>query len=148
MVALSGRGRGAAAMILAMVVAGCSTGSSTGGAGGSAGSFVEAFDPTGSALAAAYIRPTREADVEAALAAHVRTAAFLQQYPATRQKAGCAATGPCGHRVALVQVDSRGKPLGETPSCGEISAQLDRAAGGEVTLRGVTWTRRSGRCGA
>lgn len=135
---------------LVMVVAGvsaCSMGGS-GGGGGAGGRFVEAFDPTGSALAAAFTRPTREETVESALAAHVNTPAFGQQYPATRQKAGCPATGSCTHRVALVQVDGRGKPLGDPPSCGEISAQLDRDARGQVSVRGVSWTRRSGRCGA
>ncbi|HJQ55323.1 MAG TPA: hypothetical protein VJ890_00365 [Vineibacter sp.] len=146
MVALNNFGRMAAATIMALGIAGCSGGTPSGGIS-SGGGFVESFDPTGSALAAAYTRPTREADVETVLAAHIRTAAFLQQYPATRQKAGCAASGPCNHRVALVQVDGRGKPLGETPSCGEINAQLDSTAGGQVALRGVTWTRRSGRCG-
>ncbi len=133
------------AVAMAMTgVAGCVTSSGSGGGG----RFVEAFDPTGSALAAAFGRPTPEAEVQSALAGHVRTAAFLEQYPVTRQKAGCAPSGSCTHRLALVHVDSRGKPLGEQPSCGEISAQLDRTAQGQVSVRDVTWTRRSGACGA
>ena len=135
-----------APVILAIGAAGCAGGSSGGGGGG--GSYVEAFDPTGSALAAAFRRPTRESDAEAALAEHVRTAAFLEQYPATRQKAGCAPSGPCAHRLVLVRVDGRGKPLGETPSCAEISAQLDRGAGGQDGVRGVTWVRPGGACAA
>jgi hypothetical protein len=133
------------AAMLAVGAGGCVTGSS-GGDGG--GRYVEAFDPTGSALAAAFQRPTREADAEAALAEHVRTPAFLELYPATRQKAGCAASGPCAHRLTLVYVDGRGKPIGATPSCAEISAQLDRTASGQVSVRGVNWVRRSGACAA
>ncbi|HKV00157.1 MAG TPA: hypothetical protein VJR58_32970 [Vineibacter sp.] len=136
----------AAAAVLAMSVTGCMTGSSSGGDGG--GRYVEAFDPTGSALAAAFRRPTREADAEAALAEHVRTPAFLQQYPATRQKANCPDSGSCTHRLTLVQVDGRGKPLGETPTCAEISAQLDRDARGQVAVRGISWVRRAAPCAA
>ena len=136
----------AAIMILAAGVTGCVTGSS--GGGDSGGRYVEAFDPTGSALAAAFRRPTREADAEAVLAEHVRTPAFLQQYAATRQKAGCADSGACAHRLTLVQVDGRGKPLGETPTCAEISAQLDRDARGQVAVRGITWVRRAAPCAA
>jgi len=136
----------AAIAILATSVAGCAGGSSGGGDGG--GRYVEAFDPTGSALAAAFRRPTREADAEAALAEHVRTTAFLQQYGATRQKAGCPDSGACTHRLTLVQVDGRGKPLGETPTCAEISAQLDRDARGQVAVRGITWVRRAAPCAA
>ena len=76
------------------------------------------------------------------------TAAFLEQYPATRQKAGCAPTGPCTHRLVLVRVDGRGKPLGDPPSCAEISATLDRDGRGQVGVRGVSWTRRGGPCAA
>jgi hypothetical protein len=137
----------AATVILALGLAGCMTGSS-GSSGGGGGSYVEAFDPTGSALAAAFRRPTLEGDAEAALAEHIRTAAFLQQYAATRQKAGCAATGVCTHRLVLVRVDGRGKPVGDPPSCGEISAQLDRSGSGQVSVRGVSWLRRSGPCTA
>ena len=136
-----------AATIVAVGVTGCVTGSSDSGSAGG-GPYVEAFDPTGSALAAAFSRPTREADAEAALAAHVQTAAFLGQYAATRQKAGCPDRGVCAHRLILVHVDGRGKALGQTPSCAEISAQLDRQATGQVAVRGVTWVRRVGPCAA
>jgi hypothetical protein len=125
-------------------VSGCVTSSGSGSGGGR---FVEAFDPTGSALAAAFGRPTPESEVQSALASHVRTSAFLEQYPATRQKAGCPASGSCTHRLVLVHVDGRGKPIGEQPSCGEISAQLDRTGQGQVSVRDVNWTRRSGACG-
>lgn len=132
-----------AAAITMAAVAGCMTASS----GGSSGRFVEAFDPTGSALAAAFGRPTPEAEVQSVLAGHVRTPAFLEQYAATRQKAGCPASGSCAHKLVLVHVDGRGKPIGEPPSCGEISASLDRTAQGQVSVQDVTWTRRSGTCG-
>ncbi len=135
-----------AATLVAFGAAGCMTGSDSGGTG--SGRYVEAFDPTGSALAAAFRRPTREADAEAALAGHVRSAAFLEQYGATRQKAGCPDRGPCAHRLILVHVDGSGKPLGQTPSCAEISAQIDRQATGQVAVRGVTWVRRAGPCTA
>ncbi|MCW5745292.1 MAG: hypothetical protein KIT36_03730 [Alphaproteobacteria bacterium] len=148
MAELKNAGRAAMAMVLAMGLAGCLTGPSGGGGGGGGGRYVEAFDPTGSALAAAFTRPTREDGVDAALAAHVRTAAFLQQYPATRRKAGCPDRGACTHRVVLVQVDGTGKPVGSTPSCAEISAQLDRDARGQVTVQSVAWTRRAGSCRA
>lgn len=132
-----------AAVALALGAAGCVTGSGSSGGGGR---FVEAFDPTGSALAAAFRVPTREADAEAALAAHVRSSAFLEQYAATRQRAGCSDRGPCTHRLALVHVDGRGKPIGETPSCAQLSAELDRDARGQVAVRGVSWASRSGPC--
>jgi len=135
-----------AATIMAFGVAGCMTGSDSGGAGG--GRYVEAFDPTGSALAAAFRRPTPEAGAEAALAEHVRTAAFLEQYSTTRQKAGCPDRGVCAHRLILVHVNGQGKPVGDPPSCAEISAQLDRQSGGQVAVRGVTWVRRVGPCAA
>lgn len=137
----------AAVAVAAAGLAACVTGAGDGGGGGG-GQYVEAFDPTGSALAAAFRRPTRAADAEAALAEHVRSGAFLEQYPATRQKAGCADRGPCSHRLTLVYVDGRGRPLGQTPSCAEISAQLDRGAGGQVAVRGVSWVRQTAPCGA
>jgi hypothetical protein len=140
--------RVAAAAVLALGAAACAGGADpAGGGSGGGGRFVEAFDPTGSALAAAFRRPTREADVRTALAEHVQTATFLQQYAATRQKAGCPASGPCTHRLMLVYVDGRGKPIGDNPSCAQVSADLDRDARGQVAVRGVTWTNRSARCG-
>ncbi|HEX2885785.1 hypothetical protein [Vineibacter terrae] len=139
--------RAAAVLTLALGATACATGASSGG-GDTGGRYVEAFDPTGSALAAAFRRPTREGDAEAALAEHVRTPAFLQQYAATRQKAGCPDTGSCTHRLILVQVDGRGRPLGETPTCAEINAQLDRDARGQVAVRGITWVRRAAPCAA
>jgi len=134
-----------AATIMAFGVAGCVTGSDSGGGGGR---YVEALDPTRSALAAAFRRPTSEADAEAALAEHVRTSAFLEQYPATRQKAGCPDRGVCTHRLILVHVNGQGKPVGDPPSCAEINAQLDRQSGGQVAVRGVTWVRRVAPCAA
>jgi len=128
--------------MLAIGVTGCVTGASDGGGG----SYVEAFNPTADALAGAFGKPTREDDAQAVLAAQVSTPAFLEQYPATRQKAGCPDRGACTHRLTLVRVNGQGRPVGDPPSCGQISAQLDREASGQVSVRGVTWLRRSGPC--
>lgn len=130
------------------LLAACTMGAGVGGSTSSGGGrLVEAFDPTASALSAAFRKPTPEGAAQTALSEHVNSAAFLEQYPATRRAANCGPTGPCAHRVSLVHVDGRGRPVGEPPSCGLITATLDRAASGRVAVQSVAWDRRGGACG-
>lgn len=132
---------------LAGLLAACATGATGGAPSSGGGRLVEAFDPTASALSAAFRKPTPEGAAQSALADHANSAAFLEQYPATRRAANCGPTGPCAHRVSLVYVDGRGRPVGEPPSCGLITATLDRAASGRVAVQSVSWDRRGGVCG-
>ncbi len=108
--------------------------------------FWSALEPTGDGLAPAFRRPIPEGDLQRVLAEHVRGGLYAAESDATRRKFGCAPTGACTARIALLRVDPTGKPAGDPPSCGQVTVVVDRDARGQSSLSSLAWDSRAGAC--